>query len=144
ENQIAYAMDCITRNGWTEQVLTSTMVLVVLRVKNRAQMQRLLADAKNKKFEAVIAKSASRLGRNLVENLQTAGTIINSKVRLILPEDNFDSATSQSNFNFNIRALLAEEDSATFSRRIKLGRQGSAKRRKYQASLPAYGYRRDE
>ncbi|MGE7273578.1 recombinase family protein [Brevibacillus panacihumi] len=144
DNQIAYAMDLITRNGWTVAGTYIDNGISGLRVKNRAQMQRLLADAKKKKFDAVIAKSASRLGRNLVENLQTADIIVSSKVRLILPEDNFDSATSQSKFNFNIRALLAEEDSATFSRRIKLGRQGSAKRGKYQASLPAYGYRRDE
>lgn len=88
-------------------------------------------------MQIVIAKSASRLGRNLVENLQTADTIVSSKIRLILPEDSYDSATSHSRFTFNIRALLAEEDSATFSRRIKLGRQGSPKRGKYQASLTA-------
>jgi DNA invertase Pin-like site-specific DNA recombinase len=31
----------------------------------------LLRDAKKKKFDAVIAKSVSRLGRNTIENLQT-------------------------------------------------------------------------
>lgn len=144
ENQIAYAMDMISHNGWTVAGTYIDNGISGLRVKNRAEMQRLLADAKKKKFDAVIAKSASRLGRNLVENLQTADTIVSSKIRLILPEDSYDSATSHSRFTFNIRALLAEEDSATFSRRIKLGRQGSAKRGKYQASLPAYGYRRDE
>ncbi|AWB46798.1 recombinase family protein [Paenibacillus sp. CAA11] len=144
DNQIAYAMDLITRNGWTVAGTYIDNGISGLKVKNRAQMQRLLADAKKKKFDAVIAKSVSRLGRNLVENLQTADIIVSSGARLILPEDNYDSVTSQSKFNFNIRALLAEEDSATFSRRIKLGRQGSAKRGKYQASLPAYGYRRDE
>jgi DNA invertase Pin-like site-specific DNA recombinase len=144
DNQIANAMDLITRSGWT---LAGTYIdngISGLKLKNRAQMQRLLADAKKKKFDAVIAKSVSRLGRNLVENLQTAEIIVSSKVRLILPEDGYDSEKSESKFTFNIRALLAEEDSATFSRRIKLGRQGSAKRGKYQASLPAYGYKRDE
>lgn len=144
DNQIAYAIDLITRNGWTVAGTYIDNGISGLRVKNRAEMQRLLADAKKQKFDAVIAKSVSRLGRNLVENLQTADIIVSSKVRLVLPEDNYDSATSQSKFNFNLRALLAEEDSATFSRRIKLGRQGSAKRGKYQASLPAYGYQRDE
>lgn len=119
ENQIAYAMDMISRNGWTVAGTYIDNGISGLRIKNRAEMQRLLADSKKKKFDAVIAKSASRLGRNLVENQQTADTIVNCKVRLILPEDNYDSATSQSRFNFNIRALLAEEDSATFSRRIK-------------------------
>jgi site-specific DNA recombinase len=144
DNQIAYAMDMITQKGW---IVTDTYIdngISGLRVKNRTEILRLLADTKKGKFDAVIAKSVSRLGRNLVENLQTANTIESSKIRLILPEDNYDSATSVSKFNFNIRALLAEEDSATFSRRIKLGRQGSARRGKYLASLPAYGYKRDE
>lgn len=40
------------------------------------------------KFDIVIAKSVSRLGRNTVENLQTVHAIEYMDIRLILPEDN--------------------------------------------------------
>lgn len=103
----------------------------------------MLEDARKKKNDAIIAKSVSRLGRNTVENLQTAAEIEGLGIRLILPEDNYDSATrSSSKLMFNLKAVLAEEECAKFSDRIKIGRQASAKQGKYQASLPALGYKR--
>lgn len=50
----------------------------------------MLEDARKKKIDAIIAKSVSRLGRNTVENLQTAAESEGLGIRLILPEDNYD------------------------------------------------------
>lgn len=91
----------------------------------------------------MIAKSVSRLGRNTVENLQTAHAIESMEIRLILPEDNYDTETSTSKLLFNLKAVLAEEESAKLSERIKFGLRASAKEGVYKASLPAFGYKRD-
>ncbi|WP_262495765.1 recombinase family protein [Paenibacillus sp. B2(2019)] len=103
----------------------------------------MIGDSKKKKFDAIIAKSVSRLGRNTVENLQTAHEIESAGIRLILPEDNYDTETSTSKLMFNLKAVLAEEESAKLSDRIKLGLRSSARQGIYKASLPAFGYKRD-
>src|SRR5690606_16248898 len=109
--------------------------------KNRSGILQLLNDAKNKKFEVVIAKSVSRLGRNTLQSLEMADQLERIPVRLILPEDNYDTETSRSRLMFNLKAILAEEESAKLSERIKLGLIASAKQGKYKASLPPYGYK---
>ncbi|BDG33496.1 recombinase family protein [Parageobacillus thermoglucosidasius] len=109
--------------------------------KNRSGILQLLNDAKNKKFEVVIAKSVSRLGRNTLQSLEMADQLKRIPVRLILPEDNYDTETSRSRLMFNLKAILAEEESAKLSERIKLGLIASAKQGKYKASLPPYGYK---
>lgn len=111
--------------------------------KNRSGIQDLIKDAQAGIFDVVIAKSVSRLGREVVQSLQTADKIERSKVRLILPEDNYDTATSDSRLMFGIKALLAEEENAKLSLRIKYGLFSNAKQGKYKASLPPYGYKMD-
>lgn len=145
ENQVAYATDLIARNGWTVAGRYIDDGISGATISKRKELQRLLEDARKKKIDAIIAKSVSRLGRNTVENLQTAAEIEGLGIRLILPEDNYDSATrSSSKLMFNLKAVLAEEECAKFSDRIKIGRQASARQGKYQASLPALGYKRTD
>lgn len=110
-------------------------------IKNRSAIQRMLVDAKDSKFDVIIAKSVSRLGRNTIQSLQTADQLERSKIRLILPEDNYDTASSDTRLLFHLKAALAEEESAKLSQRIKLGLQANARQGKYKASLPPYGYR---
>lgn len=110
-------------------------------VRNRDGIQSLLEDAKGSKFDTVIAKSVSRLGRNTLQSLQTAQQLEKHNIRLILPEDNYDTEKSQSRFMFNLKAILAEEESAKLSERIKLGLQSRARQGKVKASLPPFGYK---
>jgi site-specific DNA recombinase len=56
-------------------------------------------------------------------------------IRLIFPEDNYDTATSDTKFMFRLKTILAEEESRKLSARIKIGRQTWARLGKYQASL---------
>lgn len=143
ENQVSYAMNLAAQNGWTVVGQYIDDGISGATRNKREGIQRLLYDAKKKKFDAVIAKSVSRLGRNTVENLQTAHEIESAGIRLILPEDNYDTGTSDSRLMFNLKAVLAEEESAKLSKRIKIGLQTSARQGVYKASLPAFGYKRD-
>ncbi|WP_047155036.1 recombinase family protein [Aneurinibacillus tyrosinisolvens] len=112
-------------------------------LQNRPEVLRLLEDAKKKKFDVLIAKSVSRLSRDMVEGYQIADELERLNIRLILPEDSYDTETSSSRFMFNLKAILAEEESAKLSERIKLGLQSRAKQGAYKASLVAYGYKRN-
>ncbi|MFJ2047761.1 recombinase family protein [Paenibacillus taichungensis] len=80
--------------------------------KNRSEIQRMLVDAKRKKFDVVIAKSVSRLGRNTLNSMQLADQLERIPIRLILPEDSYDTDTSKSRLMFNLKAILAEDENA--------------------------------
>ncbi|XJZ27721.1 recombinase family protein [Bacillota bacterium Lsc_1132] len=110
-------------------------------LKSREGIRQLIEDAKTRKFEVVIAKSVSRLGRNMLQSLQTADELERLNIRLILPEDNYDSQTSPTRLMFNLKAVLAEEESSKLSERVKLGLQSSAREGKFTGSIPPYGYK---
>jgi site-specific DNA recombinase len=140
QNQIALAESIAKEHGFTVVGRYIDNGISGSGMKNRTGIAELLEDAKKRKFDVVIAKSVSRLGRNTLNSLQMADQLERIPVRLILPEDNYDTETSKSRLMFNLKAILAEEENAKLSERIKLGLQSSAKQGKRRVSLPPYGY----
>jgi site-specific DNA recombinase len=142
ENQESYLTHIAMSNGWEVHNVYKDDGVSGARIINRSGLQSLMADARKKKFSTVIAKSVSRLGRNTIECLKTAFEIESELgIRLILPEDNHDSLTNTSRLNFQLRAILAEEESAKMATRIKHGYRASAQRGKLNASRPPFGYK---
>lgn len=66
QNQIALAESIAKEQGFTVVERYIDNGISGSGMKNRAKILRLLDDAKKKKFDVVIAKSVSRLGRNTV------------------------------------------------------------------------------
>lgn len=143
KNQISYGYDLAKQNGFSVIRTYVDNGLTGQTLQNREAILQLLVDAQKKKFDVIIAKSVSRLGRNLIESLQTADKLERAGIRLILPEDYYDSEESPSRLNFNLKAVLAEEESNKLSERTKLGLKARAKQGYYKASLTAYGYKQD-
>ncbi|SEO69664.1 Site-specific DNA recombinase [Paenibacillus sophorae] len=140
QNQIALAEHIAKEYGFTVVERYIDNGISGSGFKNRSEIQRLLADAKRKKFDVVIAKSVSRLGRNTLNSMQLADQLERIPVRLILPEDSYDTDTSKSRLMFNLKAILAEDENAKLSERIKLGLQASAREGSRRVSVPPFGY----
>lgn len=124
DNQITYTTNIVKDNAWQlagtyiDDGISGTTFL------KREAIQQLIHDAKKKKFDVVIAKSVSRFGRSSVESMTVADELEQRyNIRLIFPEDNYDTATSDTKFMFRLKAILAEEESRKLSARIKIGRQ---------------------
>ncbi|MDQ0112533.1 recombinase family protein [Paenibacillus harenae] len=142
ENQESYLTHIAVSNGWEVYKVYTDDGISGARIMNRSGLQCLMADARKKKFNIVLAKSVSRLGRNTIECLKTAFEIESElSIRLVLPEDNHDTLTNTSRLNFQLRAILAEEESAKMATRIKHGYRASAQRGKLNASRPPFGYK---
>ncbi len=109
--------------------------------KNRSGLNKLLNDLEKKDINVVIAKSISRLGRDTSQALNIANKVEKLGIRLILPEDFYDSATSDSSMSFELKAVFAKEESVKLSQRVKLGLQERARQGKYKASVAPYGYK---
>ncbi|KEF36932.1 site-specific recombinase, DNA invertase Pin [Schinkia azotoformans MEV2011] len=140
ENQVSLAERMAKEHGFTIVGRYIDNGISGTGFKNRLEINRLLVDAKAKKFDVVIAKSVSRLGRNLSKSLSLADDLEQEGIRLILPEDDYDTASSKSRFMFNLKAILAEEESSKMSERIKLALREKANQGEYKASHAPYGY----
>ncbi|KGA95807.1 recombinase [Alkalihalobacillus alcalophilus ATCC 27647 = CGMCC 1.3604] len=140
ENQVSLAERMAKEHGFTIVGHYIDNGISGTGFKNRLEINRLLDDAKEKKFDVVIAKSVSRLGRNLSKSLSLADDLEQEGIRLILPEDDYDTETSKSRFMFNLKAILAEEESNKMSERIKLSLREKANKGEYKAPQAPYGY----
>lgn len=140
QNQIALAENIAKEQGFTVVERYIDNGISGSGMKNRTAILQLLEDAKKKKFDVVITKSVSRLGRHTANSMKTADDLERNNIRLILPEDGYDTQTSKSRLNFNLRAVLAEEKNFALSNRIKWGLKSSATQGNRVVSVPPYGY----
>jgi len=69
KNQIAYGYDLAKQNGFSVVRTYVDNSLTGQTLQNREAILQLLVDAQKKKFDVIIAKSVSRLGRNSIESL---------------------------------------------------------------------------
>ncbi|WP_195575461.1 recombinase family protein [Paenibacillus sp. 1001270B_150601_E10] len=75
QNQIALAESIAKEKGFTVVERYIDNGISGQGMKNRTEILRLLEDSKKKKFDVVIAKSVSRLGRNTVNSMNPADII---------------------------------------------------------------------
>lgn len=107
------------------------------RIKNRLQLQQLLKDAKDGKFELVLIKDVSRLARNTVDFLTSIRKLKSYGIKVVFV--NYDQTSSDSSeFMLTILSAIAQEESANISKRIKFGKRINAK--KGRVPNICYGY----
>lgn len=107
------------------------------KMKNRAQLLRLLSDAQEHAFDAVLVKDVSRLARNTVDFLSVVRQLkaLGIKVTFV----NYDQTSSDSSeFTLTLLSAVAQEESANMSKRVKFGKKVNAARGKVPNSI--YGY----
>lgn len=107
------------------------------KIKNRAEFQRMMADAEHGVYDLVVVKDISRFARNTVDLLQSI-----RKLKSLGIETQFLTAnmTSMGNSEFvlTIFGALAQEESANTSKRIKFGKKINAE--KGRVPNIVYGY----
>lgn len=107
---------------------------------NREGLKRLIADAENKKFDVIVAKELSRLGRN-VELLYKLKRIAESKgVRIITLDGKVDTNDIAKQAMFGLYAWIYESESQRISERIKSVYQMKYKSGKFLGAHAPYGY----
>lgn len=123
ENQIAFTSEISISNGWivAEKYIDNGVSGTTF--EKRDEIQRLMRDAKAKKFDVIIAKSVSRFGRETLEYLKAVAELEKIGLRLVFPEDYYDSEKNKNKMTFQLKAILAEDESARMSARIKIGIQ---------------------
>ena len=107
------------------------------KIKNRIQLQQLLKDAKDNKFELVLIKDVSRLARNTVDFLTSIRKLKSYGIKVVFV--NYDQTSSDSSeFMLTMLSAIAQEESFNISKRIKFGKRINAK--KGRVPNICYGY----
>lgn len=89
----------------------------------REEYNRLIDDCRNKKVTIVLIKSVSRFGRDTIEALETVRLLKELKVRIIFEKENINTLDSTGEVLITIMASLAQQESESLSKNIKLGLQ---------------------
>jgi DNA invertase Pin-like site-specific DNA recombinase len=88
---------------------------------SRPNLNRMIQDAYNKEFEAVICWKLDRLGRSLTHLIDIVNKLKNWGVGLIFTTQQIDTTTPQGKLFFHIFGAFAEFEREMISERTKLG-----------------------
>jgi len=114
---------------------------------NRPGFKRLFEDMKSSKFNTIIVKDLSRLGRNYIE----AGNYIEQifplfNIRFIAVNDNIDSylnPKSINELNMPLKNLMNDEYARDISKKVSSAFKTMRKQGLYTCGITPYGYKRD-
>jgi site-specific DNA recombinase len=119
ENQNQMFNVKIAQNDWELYKTYIDEGISGTKVKGRTAFIEMIADAKEGKFDILLAKSYSRFARNMRESLQVIADLIEAGVRIIFAEDGLDSGSKEGMSRFGIFSWLAEEEARRTSLRIR-------------------------
>lgn len=137
-NQKLLFEDYVNKRGWTIYKIY-TDIESGTNDRNRPEFKKMLNDAKEKKFDIIMAKELSRLARN---------SELAHKTKRIAEENNIDIVTLDNAINtidgdfelFGFRAWLYEQESERTSQRIKHTFKTKANNGLVTGGHPPYGY----
>lgn len=101
----------------------------------RAEMKRAIAAAKEKRFELLVFKEVSRVGRDKQENPAIIGMFEQYGIRVIAINDGYDTL-NKSNITFDILSVLAEQESKKISSRVSSAKKQKALRGMWNGEAP--------
>jgi DNA invertase Pin-like site-specific DNA recombinase len=86
--------------------------------KKRKELMRLVADAKQKKFEMIIFKCIDRWFRNIQEYYKIQEILEDNKINWECSEEEYDTTTREGRLKLNLYLMLAQDEADRGSERI--------------------------
>ncbi|KZE73925.1 recombinase [Paenibacillus jamilae] len=106
----------------------------------RENLQRLIQDAKARRFDVILAKELSRLARNGGLSYQIRDIALANHIGIITLDHAINSLERKDEM-FGLYAWMYEQESQRTSTRIKAALSSKAKKGEFKGSVPPYGYR---
>lgn len=107
--------------------------------KKREQLKQMLQDAKEKKFDIILAKELSRLARNGGLSYKIRDLAIQNGIHIITLDNAINTLTGNMQM-FGIFASIYENESQNTSRRVKDTLDNRANNGLFKGSTPPFGY----
>ena len=127
EKQIEFFNDFTKKNGYELYKLYADEGISGKQIKHRKQFQQMMKDAKAKKFERVVVKDVSRFARNTVDLLQSIRELKSYGIQVDFL-NNGEVMEGGSEFILTILGAMAQQESANMSKRVKFGKDITAKK----------------
>ena len=94
----------------------------------RGEFNRMLNDARSKKFQLIITKEVSRFSRNILDAIKYTRELKNLGVNVLFINDHIDLRRPDAEMQLAIMATMAQEESRKTSERVKWGQQRQMER----------------
>ncbi|GAE93884.1 phage DNA invertase [Gracilibacillus boraciitolerans JCM 21714] len=108
-------------------------------IEGRPQMLRLLRDAKDTKFDAVITYKLDRLARKTRDSLEIIETLERHNVQLMSYSESIDTSTPGGKMFYTVLSSISEMERSTIIDRVKMGMNQRAKQGKWNGGI-VFGY----
>ena len=108
----------------------------------REQFMKMIADAKEHKFDLIITREVSRFARNTVDTLQYTRELRRIGVEVFFLNDNIKTFDGDGELRLTIMATLAQDESRKTSIRVKSGQQTSMEKGVVYGNGNILGYKR--
>ncbi|MUG73213.1 recombinase family protein [Paenibacillus validus] len=106
----------------------------------RENLQRLIQDAKARKFDVILAKELSRLARNGGLSYQIRDIAMENRIHIVTLDNAINTLEGKGEM-FGLYAWMYEQESQRTSTRIKAALSSKARKGEFKGSVPPYGYR---
>jgi len=110
---------------------------------SRPQLDKLMRDAADKKFDAVLVWKLDRFGRSVRHPVNAIAELESFGVAFISLKDSIDLTTAQGRLMFQIIAAMAEFERELIRERVKAG-MANARTKGKQIGRPSLGIDRDQ
>ncbi len=127
EKQIEFFNEFTKKNGYKLYKLYADEGISGKQIKHRKQFQQMMQDAKAKKFDKVVVKDVSRFARNTVDLLQSIRELKSYGIEVDFL-NNGEIMEGGSEFILTILGAMAQQESANMSKRVKFGKDITAKK----------------
>lgn len=127
EKQIEFFNEFSKKNNYELYKLYPDEGISGKQIKHRKQFQQMMQDAKAKKFEKVVVKDVSRFARNTVDLLQSIRELKSYGIEVDFL-NNGEIMEGGSEFILTILGAMAQQESANMSKRVKFGKDITAKK----------------
>ena len=127
EKQIEFFNEFTKKNDYELYKLYADEGISGKQIKHRKQFQQMMIDAKAKKFDKVVVKDVSRFARNTVDLLQSVRELKSYGVQVDFL-NNGEVMEGGSEFILTILGAMAQQESANMSKRVKFGKDITAKK----------------
>ncbi|MCI9015909.1 MAG: recombinase family protein [Clostridia bacterium] len=127
EKQIEFFNEFTKKNNYELYKLYADEGISGKQIKHRKQFQAMMQDAKAKKFDKVVVKDVSRFARNTVDLLQSIRELKSYGIEVDFL-NNGEIMEGGSEFILTILGAMAQQESANMSKRVKFGKDITAKK----------------
>ncbi len=137
-NQKELFMNLLSEKGWDLYDIYLD-IQSGTKTKKRPELKRMITDAKEKKFDIILAKELSRLARNGQLSYEIKNLAEVRDIHILTLDGAIDTLSGNTQM-FGLYAWMYEQESQRTSERVKTALNTKIKNAEFNGSIPPYGY----